>query len=149
MLISSKIDQKYRSIFDVAATPRLLRVPSVKFRYNTPSIVRGCKYAGVFEFLIFLYEILFGSTVLSSFCCRSQIFYQRFSSSHGNEAQSSNFGRSLFVLIKGFTLQGVYIDLGKTDLSPKSVLVFLVFTTSRRNDCSDQSFDWTRENTAL
>ena len=46
-------------------------------------------------------------------------------------------------------LQGVYIDLGKTDLSPKSVLVFLVFTTSRRNDRSKKSFDWTRKNKAL
>ena len=58
------------------------------------------KIFGVYlsEFLIFLYEIFFGSTILLSFCDKHQNFDYGCSRYPGNEAQSPDFGHFLTIL---------------------------------------------------
>ena len=53
-----------------------------------------CEVFGVYlsEFLIFLYEIFFGSKILPSSCDKHQNFDHGSSSYSGNEAQSPDFG---------------------------------------------------------
>ena len=58
------------------------------------------KVFGVYlwEFLIFLHEIFFGSKILQSSCDKHQNFDYGFSMYPGNEAQSPDFGHFLTIL---------------------------------------------------
>ena len=52
------------------------------------------------EFLIFLYEVFFGSKILLVSCDKHQKFGYRCSSYPGNEAQSPDFGHFLSSLFR-------------------------------------------------